>query len=479
MSILGAATSEIRGRRNLRRCLRLALVAAVAVGANLLDVTLLPASGTAVSVGRHDIPWRAVSWTNPAWAEPQRHDAAGTHLRTAAHSVLWQIAESHIEARPPDVLWRVRDLRGTVRYLAEAAGPNDWRPVGRGLEIGLPGRLETGADGWVTLENGVDRITISPNSAISLPDSSYGRKGQHIVQAAGVVSYVVDGGQGAAVAGEGFWSHLRRALFSTARPPGRFEVETPFLVSIVKGTRFVVTVYSGHTTVAVSKGVVTVFEPGSDDGIDVAAGQTAMAGPAIGAGIVLTIIADSGEDGGGGGDGGEAGDSDGDGDPDGGGNGDGDGGDGGDGDGGDDSGGDDGDDGGGNDGDNGDGDGDDKGSRSGLGDGTNPGAGEKDGPGKGHSGTDNPGGAKGGRGGKSGPGGGPGGKGGGGAGGGAGGSGAGGGAGGPGGGGGPGGRGGSPGGGPGGGAGGGAGGSGAGGGPGGGPGGGAGGGGSK
>ncbi len=385
MSILGAPMSGARGRRHLGRCLRLALFAAVALGASLFDVTL-PTSGTAVSLSRHDIPWGAVSWTKPAWAEPRRHDAAGTHLRPAPHSVDRQLAESHSEASSPGALWRVQDLRGTVRYLADAAGSDDWHPVGQGLEIGPPGRIETAADGWVTLDNGVDRITISPNSAISLPDSSYGRKGQRIVQVSGVVDYVVDGGQGAAVVEAGFWSRLRRALFTTARPQGRFEVETPFLVSIVKGTRFIVTVYSGHTTVAVNKGVVTVFEPGSDDGVDVAAGQTAMSGPDIGTGIVLTIVADSGGDSGGDGDAGGDGDDGGGGDNGGDGDAGGDGGDGGDGD--------DGDDG-----------GNDKGSRSGLGDGTNPGVGEKDGPGKGHSGTGNPGGSKGGSGGKGGPGG--------------------------------------------------------------------------
>lgn len=101
--------------------------------------------------------------------------------------------------------------------------------------------VRTGRNGRVLLVRGQETILVSPNSAISLPEE--GRSGlSTVIQQAGSIMLDVE-----------------------KRNVQHFEVETPYLAAVVKGTRFQVTIVGGQTKVDVVRGQVQVTDFRSGD----------------------------------------------------------------------------------------------------------------------------------------------------------------------------------------------------------------------
>ena len=114
--------------------------------------------------------------------------------------------------------------------------------------------IRTGRTGRVLLKRGDEMILISPNSVVGVPAEKKEGLSTTILQRAGSILLDVE-----------------------KRNVKHFEVETPYLASVVKGTQFRVTVNAGKTTVDVVRGQVEVADFKSGQIAQVMAGQHATA----------------------------------------------------------------------------------------------------------------------------------------------------------------------------------------------------------
>lgn len=114
--------------------------------------------------------------------------------------------------------------------------------------------VRTGRTGRVLLKRGDEIILVSPNSVIGVPAQQKEGLSTTIKQQAGSILLDVE-----------------------KRNVKHFEVETPYLAAVVKGTQFRVTVTAGKTTVDVVRGQVEVADFKSGQIAQVMAGQHATA----------------------------------------------------------------------------------------------------------------------------------------------------------------------------------------------------------
>jgi hypothetical protein len=114
--------------------------------------------------------------------------------------------------------------------------------------------IRTGRTGRVLLKRGDEMILVSPNSVIGVPAQKKEGLSTTIKQQAGSILLDVE-----------------------KRNVKHFEVETPYLAAVVKGTQFRVTVTAGKTTVDVVRGQVEVADFKSGQIAQVMAGQHATA----------------------------------------------------------------------------------------------------------------------------------------------------------------------------------------------------------
>jgi hypothetical protein len=148
-----------------------------------------------------------------------------------------------------DDAWAVSKSSGEVWVTTQGA-----QQVALGSDDVLkPGdTIRTGHSGRVLLSRGAETILIAPNSVIGLPAEAQGGMATTILQRAGSILLDVE-----------------------RRNVKHFEVETPYLAAVVKGTQFRVTVGAGSTKVDVSRGQVEVSDFKSGQIAQVTPGQTA------------------------------------------------------------------------------------------------------------------------------------------------------------------------------------------------------------
>ncbi|WFU19464.1 FecR family protein [Bradyrhizobium sp. CB3481] len=114
--------------------------------------------------------------------------------------------------------------------------------------------VRTGRNGRVLLKRGEEMIMLAPNSVVGIPAEKKEGLSTTIVQQAGTILLDVE-----------------------KRNVKHFEVETPYLAAVVKGTQFRVTINAGKTTVDVIRGQVEVSDFKSGQTAQVMAGQHATA----------------------------------------------------------------------------------------------------------------------------------------------------------------------------------------------------------
>jgi len=120
-------------------------------------------------------------------------------------------------------------------------------------ELLKPGdTVRTGRNGRVLLRRGEETMLISPNSVIGIPAEKTEGLSTTIVQQAGSILLEVE-----------------------KRNIKHFEVETPYLAAVVKGTKFRVTINAGSTSVDVIRGQVEVADFRSGQVAQVMSGQHA------------------------------------------------------------------------------------------------------------------------------------------------------------------------------------------------------------
>lgn len=142
-----------------------------------------------------------------------------------------------LPAAAQDAVWRVAKSSGEA-WIGSASHPAS---ITQQVQLRPGDSIRTGRNGRVLLVRGQETILVSPNSAISLPEA--GRPGQStVIQQAGTIMLDVE-----------------------KRNVQHFEVETPYLAAVVKGTRFRVSVVGGQTKVDVVRGQVQVTDFRSGD----------------------------------------------------------------------------------------------------------------------------------------------------------------------------------------------------------------------
>lgn len=114
--------------------------------------------------------------------------------------------------------------------------------------------IRTGRNGRVLLVRGEETILISPNSVVGVPVEKKEGLSTTIIQQAGSILLEVE-----------------------KRNVKHFEVETPYLAAVVKGTHFSVTVGAGSTKVGVLRGQVEVSDFKTGQIAQVMPGQVATA----------------------------------------------------------------------------------------------------------------------------------------------------------------------------------------------------------
>ncbi|MHC2626439.1 hypothetical protein ACVIW2_008471 [Bradyrhizobium huanghuaihaiense] len=150
-----------------------------------------------------------------------------------------------------DGVWSVSKATGEVWVATDGA-----QQVSLNQEATLkPGNtIRTGRNGRVLLVRGEETILISPNSVVGLPAEKKDGLSTTIIQQAGSILLEVE-----------------------KRNVKHFEVETPYLAAVVKGTQFSVTVGAGSTRVGVLRGQVEVSDFKTGQIAQVMPGQAATA----------------------------------------------------------------------------------------------------------------------------------------------------------------------------------------------------------
>jgi FecR protein len=140
-------------------------------------------------------------------------------------------------------------VQGDVRVSARGSA----RTVRPGSVIETPATINTGRDGRIELRQGATTVSVASNTHVDLP---------------------------AVIAADGLIEHVSQpkgnVLYDVAKRPGRkLRIETPYLVAVVKGTRFNVAAEAESATVALFEGRLEVWTPDDSDVVQLNAGEIA------------------------------------------------------------------------------------------------------------------------------------------------------------------------------------------------------------
>jgi hypothetical protein len=163
------------------------------------------------------------------------------------------------DSRADEGPWKVSEMAGAVRVM-----PVGGRAVAlkSGDFVSTGDEIETGADSRLVLVRGEATITVAPDSRMSLPEAPSVGLTTTIVQELGTLLLKVN-----------------------RKPRQHFEVKTPFLAAVVKGTTFTVSVDREGAAVHVVEGLVQVTDIDTRQSTLVRPGQTATTTSQPGGGL--------------------------------------------------------------------------------------------------------------------------------------------------------------------------------------------------
>lgn len=148
--------------------------------------------------------------------------------------------------------WFVVELRGSAFSRPAAVTDDQWLPLRPGDAVAAGSIVRTSTDGNLLLANRADRIRLSPQSELELPKAEAGDAVTRVIHWIGTAFFDVG-----------------------PRPSPQFEVTTPYLVAVVKGTAFTTTVSTAGSAVKVTEGTVGVASAKGGASVEVTAGETA------------------------------------------------------------------------------------------------------------------------------------------------------------------------------------------------------------
>lgn len=186
---------------------------------------------------------------------PAKNKTSSRWLRFLALFVCGIAGTPSVAAVDPGLL--VEAAAGAVKIrMATGTSPGTadrWATPVIGSTVTLPATVSTGADGSARLRHDRTVISVAADTAIELLDG----EGSGILQRA---------------------VQERGSAFYDIAPQGgnKFRVETPYLVAVIKGTQFNVTVSDEVASVSLFEGKLRIEAPDIDDAVDLNAGQIAQ-----------------------------------------------------------------------------------------------------------------------------------------------------------------------------------------------------------
>jgi hypothetical protein len=185
-------------------------------------------------------------------ALPRSWAIAAVFLLLALSLALSDRQASAADVAPAMRPWIVQELKGAAFSRPRDADDSQWQDLRTGARIEPGSVVRTDGSGRIELTNGIDRIRLSPSSEIELPVGLSGDPVTRVIH----------------------W--IGTAFFQVGKRPGpQFEVDTPYIVAIVKGTKFTTTVSDAGAAIKVSEGIVGVSATAGGSSIDVTAGGSA------------------------------------------------------------------------------------------------------------------------------------------------------------------------------------------------------------
>ena len=162
--------------------------------------------------------------------------------------------------------WDVSQASGNVLYRVGGKAPTEWRALQVGAVLGATAEVRTGSDSRALLTHQGTTLSVSPESGVKLPGRERPKGVYRVFQSLGTLLYRIK---------------ERAAGMAT------FEVETPYLAVVVKGTVFTVKALAEEASVELSEGVVRVQPTRGGRGITLVAGQTARVSRASGTDVII------------------------------------------------------------------------------------------------------------------------------------------------------------------------------------------------
>lgn len=184
-----------------------------------------------------------------------------TRILVAAGLLALLHALGPTEASAQDNIWQVSKVSGEAWIAGSGVQQVS---LGQATTLKPGDTIRTGRNGRVLLVRGAESMLISANSQVAVPTTT-GSGRSTILQQAGSILLDVE-----------------------KRNVQHFEVETPFLAAVVKGTQFRVTVTSGSAKVDVQRGQVQVSDFRSGQFVLIRPGQAASAAGGGTAGLRLS-----------------------------------------------------------------------------------------------------------------------------------------------------------------------------------------------
>jgi hypothetical protein len=144
---------------------------------------------------------------------------------------------------------RVEETNGAVKLQLQ----NKWQTPSKGMSLTLPAVVSTGEDGSISLRQDDTTVSVASNTALEFyADAESGSLLQRVVQNQGSAFYDV-----------------------APRSSSKLRVETPYLVAVIKGTEFDVTIADETTSVALFEGQLQIEALDIAEVVQLAAGQIA------------------------------------------------------------------------------------------------------------------------------------------------------------------------------------------------------------
>ena len=162
--------------------------------------------------------------------------------------------------------WVVTKASGNVQYRMGGKAPTEWQALQAGAVLGAAAEVRTGSDSRALLTHRGTTLTVSPESALKLPGADRPNGVYRVFQSLGTLLYKIK----------------ERAAGMAA-----FEVETPYLVAVVKGTVFTVNASNAGAAVNLTEGVVDVQPTLGGTGVTLTPGRTALITAVPGADVIV------------------------------------------------------------------------------------------------------------------------------------------------------------------------------------------------